>query len=130
MLLKNLKKWKTEKVPENRKCKLVSYQLALLPMRFDIITIHPELLSGPFSHSILKRAQDKGLVAIHFHDLRNYTLDKHKKVDDYAFGGGAGMVMQIEPIDRCISKLQSDRDYDEVILYEPRWHAINSRLEQ
>jgi tRNA (guanine37-N1)-methyltransferase len=88
-------------------------------MRFDIITIHPELLSGPFSHSILKRAQDKGLVEVHFHDLRNYTLDKHKKVDDYAFGGGAGMVMQIEPIDRCISKLQSDRDYDEVIYMSP-----------
>ena len=88
-------------------------------MRFDIITIHPELLSGPFSHSILKRAQDKGLVEVHFHDLRNYTLDKHKKVDDYAFGGGAGMVMQIEPIDRCISKLQSDRDYDEVVYMSP-----------
>ena len=88
-------------------------------MRFDIITIHPELLSGPFSHSILKRAQDKALVEVHFHDLRNYTLDKHKKVDDYAFGGGAGMVMQIEPIDRCISKLQSDRDYDEVIYMSP-----------
>jgi tRNA (guanine37-N1)-methyltransferase len=88
-------------------------------MRFDIITIHPELLSGPFSHSILKRAQDKSLVEIEFHDLRQYTLDKHKKVDDYQFGGGAGMVMTIEPIDRCISALKAQRDYDEVIYMTP-----------
>jgi tRNA (guanine37-N1)-methyltransferase len=88
-------------------------------MRFDIITIHPELLSGPFSHSILKRAQDKGLVEVHFHDLRQYTLDKHRKVDDYQFGGGAGMVMTIEPIDRCISALKAERDYDEVIFMTP-----------
>lgn len=88
-------------------------------MRFDIITIHPELLSGPFSHSILKRAQDKGLVEIVFHDLRDYTLDKFKKVDDYQFGGGAGMVMTIEPIDRCISALKEQRTYDEVIYMTP-----------
>lgn len=88
-------------------------------MRFDIITIHPELLSGPFSHSILKRAQDKGLVEVHFHDLRDYTLDKHKRVDDYQFGGGAGMVMTIEPIDRCISALKEQREYDEVIYMTP-----------
>ena len=88
-------------------------------MRFDIITIHPELLSGPFSHSILKRAQEKGLAEVHFHDLRDYTLDKHNRVDDYQFGGGAGMVMTIEPIDRCISALKEQRNYDEVIYMTP-----------
>ncbi len=93
--------------------------LALQTMRIDIITIHPELLSGPFSHSILKRAQDKGLAEIHLHDLRKYTLDKHNRVDDYQFGGGAGMVMTCEPIDRCISALKAERDYDEVIFLTP-----------
>ena len=94
-------------------------------MRFDIITIHPELLSGPFSHSILKqKVQDKGLVEVHFHDLRDYTLDKHNRVDDYQFGGGAGMVMTIEPIDRCISALKEQRDYDEVHLHDTRWRAV------
>lgn len=88
-------------------------------MRFDIITIHPELLSGPFDHSIVKRAVEKGTVDIHIHDLRKYTLDKHNKVDDYAFGGGAGMVMQIEPIDRCITALKAERDYNEVVYMSP-----------
>lgn len=97
-------------------------------MRFDIITIHPELLSGPFDHSILKRAIEKGTVEIHLHDLREYTLDKHKKVDDYAFGGGAGMVMQIEPIDRCISALMTDRKYDEVIYMSPDGEVLTQAI--
>lgn len=88
-------------------------------MRFDIITIHPHLLAGPFDHSILKRAQDKGLVEVHVHDLRQWSDDKHGRVDDYQFGGGAGMVMQIGPIDRCISALKAERTYDEVIYMTP-----------
>ncbi|MDP6909649.1 MAG: tRNA (guanosine(37)-N1)-methyltransferase TrmD [Flavobacteriales bacterium] len=97
-------------------------------MRIDIITIHPDLLSGPFSHSILKRAQDKGLVEIHLHDLREYTLDKHKRVDDYQFGGGAGMVMTCEPIDRCISALKTERDYDEVIFLTPDGQQFDQQM--
>ena len=84
-------------------------------MRIDIISAVPSLLTSPFSDSILQRAQDKGLAEVHVHDLRDYTLDKHKKIDDYAFGGGAGMVMTIEPIHRCIDALKAERDYDEVI---------------
>ena len=97
-------------------------------MRIDIITIHPELLSGPFAHSIIKRAIDKGMVEIHLHDLRVYTLDKHKRVDDYAFGGGAGMVMQIEPIDRCISALKAERAYDEIIYMSPDGERLSQSL--
>ena len=81
-------------------------------MRIDIITVMPEMLISPLNTSILKRAQDKGLVDIVVHDLRDYTLDKHRRVDDYPFGGEAGMVMQIEPVDRAISHLKSQREYD------------------
>lgn len=88
-------------------------------MRIDILTIHPHLLDGPFSHSILKRAQDKGLVEMHLHDIRNYSDDKNKKVDDYAFGGSAGMVMTIQPIATLIEKLKSEREYDEIIYLTP-----------
>lgn len=88
-------------------------------MRIDILTVLPELLDGPLNNSILKRAQDKGLVEIAVHNLRDYTLDKHRRVDDYQFGGEAGMVMQIEPVDRAISHLKSQRDYDEVIFTSP-----------
>ncbi len=88
-------------------------------MRIDIITVLPELLESPLAHSIVKRAQDKGLAEIYIHNLRDYSTDKHKRVDDYAFGFGAGMVMQIEPIDRIISQLKSERDYDEVIFTTP-----------
>ena len=88
-------------------------------MRIDILTVLPELLEGPINHSILKRAQDKGLVEIHIHNLSDYTTNKHRRVDDYPFGGQAGMVMQIEPIDKCISFLKSQRDYDEVIFMTP-----------
>jgi len=88
-------------------------------MRIDIITLHPALLEGPFSHSILKRAQEKGLAEIHLVDLRNYATNKHKNVDDYPYGGGAGMVMMIEPIALCIEDLKSQREYDEVIYMSP-----------
>ncbi len=88
-------------------------------MRIDIITVLPELLESPLSHSIVKRAQDKGLLEMHIHNLRDYSTDKHKRVDDYAFGFGAGMVMQIEPIDRVISLLKVERNYDEVIFTTP-----------
>jgi len=88
-------------------------------MRIDIITIFPEMFDGPFSHSIIKRAIDKQLVEIHLHQLRDYTTDKHRKVDDYAFSGGAGMVMMIEPVVACIESLQKERDYDEIIYTSP-----------
>lgn len=88
-------------------------------MRIDIITVLPELLESPFGHSILKRAQSKGLVEVHVHNLRDYSTNKHRAVDDYAFGGGAGMVLQIEPIARCIEDLQSQRSYDEIIYMTP-----------
>ena len=84
-------------------------------MRIDLITVMPEMLEPFFNCSILRRAQDKGLVEIAIHNLRDYTTNKHRKVDDYPFGGEAGMVMQIQPIDACISALKSQRDYDEVI---------------
>ena len=88
-------------------------------MRIDIITVMPEMLDGPLNCSILKRAQDKGLATLAVHNLRDYTLNKHRKVDDYPFGGEAGMVMQIQPIDACISELKAQRDYDEVIFTSP-----------
>ena len=88
-------------------------------MRIDIITVLPEMLESPLGCSILKRACDKGLAEIHVHNLRDYTINKHRKVDDYPFGGDAGMVMQIEPVDRCISALKAERDYDEVIFTAP-----------
>lgn len=88
-------------------------------MRFDIITVLPELLDGPFSHSILKRAQQKGHLEVHLHNLRDYATNKQKQVDDYPFGGGAGMVMKVEPIAACIEKLLSERSYDEVVYTSP-----------
>ena len=88
-------------------------------MRIDIISACPELLDSPLNHSIIQRAKDKGLVEVFVHNLRDYTLDKHRKVDDYAFGFGAGMVLQVEPIDRIISKLTSERHYDEIIFTAP-----------
>ncbi len=97
-------------------------------MRIDIITVLPELLKSPFEASILKRAQDKGLVEVHLHNLRDYSTGKYKKVDDYQFGGGAGMVMMIEPIDKCISKLKSERIYDEIIYLTPDGVTLNQNL--
>lgn len=86
------------------------------------------MFTGPFSHSIIKRAIDKGLVEIHLHDLRDFTTDKHRSVDDYAFGGGAGMVMSIEPIARCIDKLKAERDYDEIVFLTPDGELLNQGL--
>jgi len=95
-------------------------------MRIDIITIFPEMFDGPFSHSIIRRAMEKRKAEIHLHQLRDYTTDKHRNVDDYPYGGGAGMVMMIEPVARCIAKLQDERAYDEVIYLAPD----GERLEQ
>ena len=97
-------------------------------MRIDIITCLPRLLESPFSDSILKRAQEKGLVTVHVHDLRPYSTNKHRTTDDYAFGGGAGMVMMIEPIDRCISALKEQRDYDEIIYMSPDGELFNQSM--
>lgn len=97
-------------------------------MRIDIITCLPRLLDGPFSDSILKRAQNKSLVEVHVHDLRAYGVGKHKVTDDYAFGGGAGMVMMLEPIDKCISELQAQRRYDEVIYMSPDGELLTQGL--
>ena len=88
-------------------------------MRIDILSCVPRLLESPFSHSILQRAQDKGLVEVVVHDLRDWATNKHRRIDDYAFGGGAGMVLMIAPIDRCISSLKQERSYDEVIYMTP-----------
>ena len=88
-------------------------------MRIDIITCLPRLLESPFNDSILKRAKEKGIVTVKIHDLRDHTADPHRTTDDYAFGGGAGMVMMIEPIHRCISFLQAERSYDEIIYLTP-----------
>ena len=88
-------------------------------MRLDILTILPKLLEGPFSDSILQRAQEKKLCEIHVHDIRSFSTDKHRKVDDYSFGGSAGMVMTIQPILDCVKSLQKERNYDEVIYMTP-----------
>lgn len=88
-------------------------------MRVDIITVLPRLFDGPFSDSILKRAQEKGLVEIHLHNLRDYSSDKHRNVDDYQYGGGAGMVLRIEPVAACIDALKKERIYDEIIYMTP-----------
>lgn len=97
-------------------------------MRIDIISVIPELIESPFQASILKRAISKGLVEVHFHNLRDYSTNKHKNVDDYQFGGGAGMVMSIEPIDRCISKLKEEREYDEIIYMSPDGETLNQSM--
>jgi tRNA (guanine37-N1)-methyltransferase len=99
-----------------------------LEMRLDIITCLPRLLESPFSDSILKRAQEKGLVTIKVHDLREYSTNKHRTTDDYAFGGGAGMVMMIEPIDRCITALKAERVYDEIIYMSPDGDLLNQSI--
>ncbi len=97
-------------------------------MRIDILTVLPELIYSPLNHSILKRAQEKGFVEIHLHNLRDYSTDKHRRVDDYPFGGSAGMVLQIEPIDRVISVLKSERMYDEVIFTSPDGESFNQKM--
>lgn len=97
-------------------------------MRIDIITCLPRLLDSFFAHSILQRAQQGGHVTVVVHDLRDYTLDKHRRVDDYPFGGGAGMVMQIEPIARCIRALQAERTYDDIIYMTPDGVRLDQKI--
>ncbi len=97
-------------------------------MRIDILTVMPEMLESPLNCSIIKRACDKGLAEIHIHNLRDYTINKHRKVDDYPFGGEAGMVMSIQPVDACISGLKSERDYDEVIFMTPDGVTFNQQI--
>lgn len=106
---------------------VVEFAIETQAMRIDIITVLPELLKSPFESSILKRAIEKNLVEIHFHNLRDYSTNAYKQIDDYQFGGGAGMVMMIEPIDKCISALKSERDYDEVIYMTPDGDTFNQR---
>ncbi len=97
-------------------------------MRIDIISVLPELMESPFRTSILKRAVDKGLVEVHFHQLRNWSVNKHRQIDDEPYGGGAGMVMMIEPIDKCISELKTQREYDEVIYLTPDGITLNQKI--
>jgi tRNA (guanine37-N1)-methyltransferase len=97
-------------------------------MRIDILTIHPELLKSPFDHSILQRAKDKKLVEIVLHDIRSYAANKHKKVDDYQFGGGAGMVMTIQPIADCIDQLKKEREYDSIIYLTPDGDTLKQTI--
>ncbi len=96
-------------------------------MRIDIITLFPDLIKSPFESSILKRAMNSGKADIHFHNLRNYATNKHKQVDDYPFGGGAGMVMMVQPIDRCIKMLKKSRNYDSIIYLTPDGEKLNQK---
>jgi tRNA (guanine37-N1)-methyltransferase len=100
----------------------------MIKMRIDIITVLPELLESPLNHSIVKRAKEKGLVEINIVNLRDFTTDKYKSVDDYAFGGGAGMVMMIEPVYKAIEKLKSEREYDEIIYTSPDGEKFNQKM--
>ncbi|MEL6866297.1 MAG: tRNA (guanosine(37)-N1)-methyltransferase TrmD [Bacteroidota bacterium] len=97
-------------------------------MRIDIIAVIPELLQSPLQHSIMQRAQDKGLLEVVVHDLKSFGLGKHRQIDDYAFGGGAGMVMMAEPVANCIDQLRSERDYDEVIYMTPDGERFNQEI--
>ncbi|MFC4097030.1 tRNA (guanosine(37)-N1)-methyltransferase TrmD [Euzebyella saccharophila] len=97
-------------------------------MRIDIITVLPELMESPFNASILSRAKEKGIVEVYFHNLRDYTDNTYKQVDDYQYGGGAGMVLMIEPIDKCISGLQKERQYDEIIYMTPDGTTLDQKL--
>ena len=97
-------------------------------MRIDIISAVPELLSGPFNSSIIRKSIEKNITEIHIHNLRDYSKNKYKSIDDYQYGGGAGMVMLIEPIDKCISKLKRERDYDEIIYMTPDGSKLNQSL--
>ena len=97
-------------------------------MRIDIISVLPELMESPFQTSILKRAMQKGLAEVQFHQLRDWSSGKHKQIDDEPYGGGAGMIMMIEPIDRCISELKTERDYDEIIYLTPDGETLNQRI--
>lgn len=96
-------------------------------MRIDIVTVSPELIKSPFEYSIIKRARDKGLVDVYFHNLRDYALNKYGKIDDMQFGGGAGMVLMIEPIEKCFTKLMAERTYDEIIYMTPDAPTLNQQ---
>lgn len=96
-------------------------------MRIDIITVVPELMESPFKASILKRAIEKGLAEVHFHNVRDYSMNNYRQVDDTQYGGGAGMVMMVEPLDKCISQLKSEREYDEVIFLTPDGETLNQK---
>jgi tRNA (guanine37-N1)-methyltransferase len=97
-------------------------------MRLDIISVVPDILKSPFEASIMKRAIEKGLVEVHFHNLRDYTTNKYRQVDDYQYGGGAGMVLMAEPIDKCISKLKSERQYNDIIYLTPDGETLDQKL--
>jgi tRNA (guanine37-N1)-methyltransferase len=97
-------------------------------MQIDILTLFPEMFEGPFSQSILKRAKEKGIVQIHLHNIRDYASGRHKNVDDYAFGGGAGMVMMIEPVAKCIEKLKEKTVYDEIIYMSPDGELLSQKV--
>mgnify|MGYP001282844578 FL=1 len=97
-------------------------------MRIDIITVVPELLKSPFESSILKNSIEKGIVSVNIHNLREYSTNNYKSVDDYQFGGGAGMVLMVEPIDKCISKLKKERKYDEIIYLSPDGEKFNQSI--
>ena len=97
-------------------------------MRIDIISVIPELISSPFSSSIIKRAIESGVVKVHFHNLRDYSKSKHKKVDDYQYGGGPGMVLMVEPIENCLSQLKSKTSYDAIVLMTPSGKQLDQKL--
>ena len=97
-------------------------------MRIDIISVLPELMESPFRTSILKRAVDKGLAEVHFHHLRDFGLGKHRQIDDAPYGGSAGMVMMVEPLDKCISELKEQRNYDEVIYLTPDGETLTQKV--
>ena len=97
-------------------------------MRIDIITVVPELMESPFKASILKRAIEKGLAEVHFHNVRDYSTNNYRQIDDTQYGGGAGMVMMVEPLDKCISQLKSEREYDEVIFFTPDGETLNQKV--
>ena len=97
-------------------------------MRIDFLTVLPEMFESPLACSIMKRAEQKGLVEFHVHNLRDYTTDKHRKVDDYPFGGEAGMVMKIEPVDRCLTALKAEREYDEIIYTSPDGELLSQHM--
>ncbi|MEZ5043711.1 MAG: tRNA (guanosine(37)-N1)-methyltransferase TrmD [Saprospiraceae bacterium] len=97
-------------------------------MRIDILSVMPDLLHSPLEHSIMKRAQEKGLLEVHLHDLRVFGIGKHKELDDYQFGGGAGMVMRLEPVVNCIEQLQAERTYDEIVYMTPDGQRLDQKL--
>ncbi|MCJ8152174.1 tRNA (guanosine(37)-N1)-methyltransferase TrmD [Chryseobacterium sp. SSA4.19] len=97
-------------------------------MRIDIISVLPDLMESPFRTSILKRAMDKGLAEVHFHQLRDWAVNKHRQIDDEPYGGGAGMVMMVEPIDKCITELKSQREYDDIIYLTPDGVTLNQKI--